>query len=470
MKRQGFALISSIVIASFLLVTVVAVSAMLTSQLRSQSLEGLSRKAFYYAEAALQDSFSAACNTGDATGIRSALLGTTPVAYDGPAKMVAGDSGSFTWIKAKPVFSGVTVVRYEFVAMGVVCDSNLSDLSSEELKAGTGYSVLSRRVVEMLTAADFASKEGNAFQYGLFGGSGVIQNGSSAYHAPEGDVDVYAGTNLTMKTSVFDDNIGVYAKGTAKIKNPDEVRVFQEGAPQVTPPPINLAYWQTQFQAFLDGTAPYNGDGVHMDTQPTDHPLVNSAIQSILRPEGAPGFKYVTPANVANLCAALAPAVPDALVWPGVDITIYQQLQSTLARTVFYVQDSASSLNATIPDHPFSGVLVCPGQLTFDAKHGINFDTTGVVFMSKGNLIFNGSGKFQGTFYTEGTFLHNGSTSELYGSVIALQGDIRFNGASKDTNLVNYAAGNTEAESQFSLTKPIGSGWSEVDLSKFSSF
>ena len=157
MKRRGFALISSIVIASFLLLTVVAVSAMLTSQLRSQSLEGLSRKAFYDAEAAFQNSFSAACNTGDTTGIRSALVGATPVAYDGPAAVVPGDIGSFTWVKAKPVFSAGSLVRYEFVAMGVVCDRSVSGLSSDQLKSGTGYSVLSRRVVKMVTAADFAS-------------------------------------------------------------------------------------------------------------------------------------------------------------------------------------------------------------------------------------------------------------------------------------------------------------------------
>lgn len=466
MKRQGFALISSIVIASFLLVTVVAVSAMLTSQLRSQSLEGLSRKAFYYAEAALQDSFSAACNTGDATGIRSALLGTTPVAYDGPAKMVAGDSGSFTWIKAKPVFSGVTVVRYEFVAMGVVCDSSLSGLSSADLKAGIGYSVLSRRVIKMLTAADFDSKDGNVFQYGLLAGSGIIQNGNSAYHAPQGPVDLYAGTNITMKTSSFDADIDIYAHGTVKVKSYSGV--LQEHADQVTLPPINLAYWQTQFKAFLDGTAPYNGNPQYMDMRPQ---LVKDAVgKYISRKSATSGYLYTTPSEVANLIAALKFDFSDRkdLFFLITDPVVYKQLQDTVSKTVFYVQDSASSLNATIPDRPFSGVLVCPGQLTFDSKSV--FDSTGAVFMSKGNLTFNGSGKFQGTFYTEGTFLHNGSTSELYGSVIALQGDIRFNGASKDTNLVNYAAGNTEAETQFSLTKPIGSGWSEVDLSKFSSF
>lgn len=469
MKRRGFALVSAVVISAFLMVAIVGVSAILTSQLRSQAQEGLSRKAFYDAEAALQRAFSAACDTGDTTGIYAALSGATPARFESAAAVVAGDSNSFTWIKAKPVFAGATLLRYEFVAEGVVCDKNVSALSSAQLKAGTGYSVLSRRVIQLQAGADFASKGGNAFDYGLFAGSGIIQNGKSSYHAPEGPVDVYAGTNINMKTSSFDAGIDIYAHGTVDVKSYSGVK--QEHAEQVTLPPIDLAYWQTQFKAFLNGTAPYDGsDPAHMNTS---SPLVRAAIASYLTGKnvtvaGYSGYLYTTAAEVAGLWQALSQPAPSG-AFGTLTATQYKQLHDTFSKTAFYVQDTASSLNATVPDHAYAGVLVCPGTLSFDGHGGPPY-STGAVFVSKGSLTFNGRGTFQGTFYTEGTFLHNGSTSELYGSVIALQGDIHFNGASKDTNLVNYAAGVTELESEFSLSDKMGSGWSEVDLSTFSGF
>lgn len=481
MKRRGFALLSAILIAAFMLAVVTGIGATLISQVRSQAQAGVSKKAFYYAETALQDSFSAACNPADSTGIRAYLLAASQSslawnkngAYAVP---VAGDARAFTWVKAKKIFdSGNKFLRYSFVAEGVVCDR--SNLTRALFVAGTGFNVVARRVIELGAGGLSAGDAGSIFNFGVFSGSGMVQKGLATYNAPLGPVTIYAGTEIDLNNTTLGPGITAIAHDTVDVK--DWTIPPEEHGRQLVAPPIDLAYWQSQFVAFLNGTTPYDGTipsgstvAQYMDTHID---AVRTAIQYYLTGKpvsvsGYSGYQYTTPLEVANLYAALAPATPTGK-FATLTTSQYKDVKDTFFRTVFYVQDSAGSLNATIPDHPYSGVLVCPGTLGFDSKSVIDPPPSGAVFMSKGDLTFNGAGKFQGTFYTEGNFIHTGNTEDFYGSIIALKGNVGLNGGGGQTfNLVNYAANDTELAMHFQAIETIGTGWSEADYLAFTGF
>ena len=224
MKRRGFALLSAILIAAFMLAIVTGIGATLASQVRSQAQAGVSKKAFYYAEAALQESFSAACNSAD-TGIRPRLLGNPepphpvlPQAWPGQPGQIPADIRAFTWVKAKPVFdSGNKLLRYELIAEGVVCDRDVSTLSSDELRAGTVFNVLARRVITLAASGLSVSKQGSVFDYGLFAGLNITQNGHSDYQGNPSGIDIYSDGDISMNGGTTLYGIDVYAHGTVDV-------------------------------------------------------------------------------------------------------------------------------------------------------------------------------------------------------------------------------------------------------------
>jgi type II secretory pathway pseudopilin PulG len=482
MKRPGFALLAAILIAAFLLAAMAGIGATLTSQVRSQAQAGSSRTAFYGAEAALQHAFLAACNTSDTdptyAGIHAYLAaGSSPLAWQ---KVVLGsDPRTFTWVKAKPIFGtgkdDSTVLRYEFVAEGVVCDRVIT---ASQASAGTGFNVVARRVIKLVASGLSAQDAGSVFNFGMFAGSSISQTGKSAFNGSPRKVSIYSGGSFTMTSGASSvSNIDVSAHGTITVKGTLTQSSELEHARELTAPVIDLAYWQGQFNAFLGGSQPYDGSDSqnYMNTaalfngEVSSTDLVKNHIQKILghpAPASDPtGNKYARPQDVATLCADLAGTAPSGAL-AGMDLSVYQQLQKTLFRTVFYVED-AGLLNATIPGGDVSGVLVCPGTLTFTTKDV----GSGAVYLSKGDLTFNGSGTIMGTFYTDGSqYTSHGSTPTLVGSIIAPRGSITFDGANKDVTFQNFAFGNTELDEHFQAVEAMSSGWSETDYTAFTTF
>jgi hypothetical protein len=490
--RPGFALVTVIVLSAFLLVSIIGVGTVLTSQLQSQSQQVLSRKALYYAEAALQECFSAACDPNNTT-IRTKLLnGTT---YTGSWAR-SGDTGSvlsiiapddkqsFTVVKAKPVTVNSNK-DFQFIAMAVICDHDISDLSVSDLQNGIGYTVLSRRIVQLGATGLSVPGGMSTFKYGMFAGTGIIQNGNSSYTAPlssqSDPLYIYAGDSVNMKVTTFTGYVDIAAHNTINIGGGDNTTLAPHSA-EMALPPINLAYQQSQFVAFLLGLPPYDGDttvkqdadgntytdaGLYMDT--AHHSIagiINHYIpfQSV-NISGYPLYFYTTPAQVSTLWHDLSNRTG---YFTSLDNATWQQLVNTFAHTTFYVQDSATSLNATIGSDQYNGVMVIPGSLNY-SNGAANAYTTAGVFLCNKNITFNGSGVYQGTFYTQGSFTQNGSTKGFYGSIIAGTGDIRLNG--KGTiDLINYASGNLLLEDGFKVGLAAQSGWSETDLSAWTSF
>lgn len=524
-RRLGFALVSAVVIAAFLMTAVVGVSTILVSQLRSQSQQALSRKALYYAEAALQECFSAACDTGDTTGIRAALVGgdkgNNPPPQSYPVlwtctrsgdsgsvlnSIAPGDKQSFTVVQAKPVTQG-----YQFIAMAVICDRDISGLTATELQSGSKYTVLARRIVQMGATGLSVPGGTSAFNYGMFAGSGVIQNGSSGYAAPYSTaldpLLIYAGATVDMHTTAFTGFVDVAAHSTVDVNKttnsgtiPGTNTTLAPHSAQLTLPSIDLAYWQSQFKAFLTGGPPYDGDtatkldasgntytdaDTYMDTKHNGvADLVANyipATQLVTAPDPTgtydfSTFQYATPSEVVQLWSDLSSHSGSfaSLYADETDHLTWQQLVKTFAHTVFYVQDSATSLDETIaadkqaPCPQYNGVLVCPGTLYSNCNEAPQYSTAGVFLCNEG-ITFDGSGTYQGTFYTTKGFRQNGSTKGFYGSIIAGTGNIDLNG-SADVTLVNYAAGNLQLEGSFKVGVAAQSSWAEVDLPAWTAF
>lgn len=488
LKRQGFALISAILIVAFMLAMVAGIGATLTSQMRSQAQAGVSKKAFYYAEAALQEAFLAACNSADETGIRTYLLNpsNSSLAWNENgvyASRVVGDARAFTWVKAKPVFTvddhghnTTTVLRYEFIAEGVICDSALT---ASQVSSGTGFNVLARRVITLAASGLSVAKQGSVFKYGLFGGGSIAQNGNSNYKGDPPGINIYSAGNITMNGGTTLTDINVFAHGTVNANVTDGT--IEAHARELTVAPIDFAYWQSQFVAFLKGTSPYDGIipagsavGEHMDTSDVK---VRTAISKYLigKASGVEepfGYLYTTPGEVAALWTALSSVTqpetgPFSLSEGGISEDQYAQLHGTFSTTVFYVEDFAGGLNVTIPPSDVRGVLVCPGGMTLNAKGNGGAEA---VFICSGDLTFNGKGFFIGTFYTDGdaAFTQNGSGT-VHGSIIAPNGRITFNGK-EDVTLVNFAEGNVELDEQFQSIETMSSGWAEADYGAFKTF
>lgn len=498
-KRVGFALVTAVVISAFLMTAIVGVSTVLVSQLRIQSQAGLSRKALYYAEAALQKYYQDACNKAATTDIRTALL-NSPYYYSSLTssysswssdsevvyKIAPDDTQSFTWVKAKQITGG-----YQFIAMGVVCNNKVSDLgyaTLQDIASGTGaagYTVLARRVVQ-LPASGLSIPEYSPFKYGLFAGSVITQHGSSTYKAPESLesdlLGIYAGDYLLMRNTTFSNYVDVGAHNTVIVGS-----AWKESphSAQLTLSPVDLAFWQAQFQDFLSGNGVYSGtDSTHMNTNDLK---VKAAIAEYLtgKPVGSgepSGYLYTTPGEVAALWAALSSSTqpptqpgsgPFSLSEGGISADQYAQLRNTFNTTVFYVQDSATVSGASIDEqNVYNGVLVSGGSLS--CSTGVH-DTISSdllvrpVFISADDLTFNGSGVYQGSFYTSGNFTQNGSIKGLSGSIIAATGSITIDG-SAGVSLINYAAGNIQLENGFHVSVTAQSGWREADLSTFSAF
>lgn len=489
-KRVGFALVTAVVISAFLMTAIVGVSTVLVSQLRIQSQVGLSRKALYYAEAALQKYYQDACNEAATADIRTALL-NSPYYYSSLTssyswssdsevvyKIAPGDTQSFTWVKAKQITGG-----YQFIAMGVVCNNKVSDLGYATLQAiasGTGaagYTVLARRVVQ-LPASGLSIPEYSPFKYGLFAGSVITQHGSSTYKAPESSesdpLGIYAGDYLLMRNTTFSNYVDVGAHNTVIVGS-----AWQESphSAQLTLSPVDLAFWQAQFQNFLNGNGVYSGtDSTHMNTSDLG---VRTAIGMYLtgKPVGLgepSGYLYTTPGEVAALWAALNSSTqPSSGPFSGISAAKYAQLHNTFNTTVFYVQDSATVSGASIDEqNEYNGVLVSGGSLSCssDVHDTISSDPlVRPVFISADDLTFNGAGVYQGSFYTSGNFTQNGRIDGLSGSIIAATGSITING-SAGVSLINYAAGNIQLENGFHVSVTAQSGWREADLSTFSAF
>jgi len=473
LKRQGFALLSAILIAAFMLAIVAGIGATLAAQMRAQAQAGVSKEAFYYAEAALQEAFLAACNSADNPEIRTYLLNPSKasLAWNENGVSVAhvsSDVRAFTWVKAKVVSS-----KYEFIAEGVVCDRDVHALSATQLGAGTGFNVLARRVITLTASGLSETKQGSVFKYGLFGGGDIAQNGNSDYVGVPSGIGIYADGNITMNGGTTLTGINVFAHGTVNVNLVDGTK--EAHARELTVAPIDFVYLQSQFVAFLNGTAPYDGTVVqHMNTSDGK---VQTAIGKYLtgKAGGAEepfGYLYTTPGEVAALWAALSPATqpatgPFSLLGGGISEAQYTQLHGTFSTTVFYVQDAAGSLKATIPPNDVSGVLVCPGALAFNAKGSMG---SGAVFICEGNLTFDGKGIFVGTFYTDGNaiFTQNGSGT-VKGSILAPNGSITFNGK-EEVTLVNFAEGNFELDEHFQAVETLSSGWAEADDGAFKAF
>lgn len=499
-KRVGFALVTAVVISAFLMTAIVGVSTVLVSQLRIQSQAGLSRKALYYAEAALQKYYQDACNEAATADIRTALL-NSPYYYSSLTssyswssdsevvyKIAPGDTQSFTWVKAKQITGG-----YQFIAMGVVCNNSISGLAYGTLQAiangtgPTGYTVLARRAVQLPTSG-LSIPQYSPFKYGMFAGSGILQTGNSDYSAPgtspSNVLGVYAGDRVVMKETTFSGCVDVGAHNTVNVKS--AYLTSPHGA-QLTLSAVDLAFWRTQFKDFVNGTGVYGGsttpEGDTSRYMDTSDAKVRTAIGKYLIGKaggsGEPsGYLYTTPGEVAALWAALSLSTqpgsgPFSLSGGGISAAQYTQLNSHFLTTVFYVRDSATSLDATLAtEHgtcpQYNGVLVSPGSMLM--LSGANtISSTGAVFICEGDITFDGSGDYQGTFYTQGSFTQNGSTKHFSGSIIAGSGSVDLHG-SGNISLINYAAGNIQLENGFHVSVTAQSGWREADLSTFSAF
>jgi len=514
--RQGFALITAVVISAAILATIVGIATLTVRETRVQAEQNASDQALAVAERGLADVVSR-LRTDQVIALPDSVPWEPSFSY-GTTGTVNLSGHAFYWVKVVPKGAANTDRDYEIYAAGFIAGENISGKTSGQLKdlAADSTKVLARRVVQV--TGTMSSSGPSAFDYGMFTGTSFSMVGSKdlANVTAAGTLGIYATQDITMTSNHTLTDLQLYAEHAIDASGVTVVAVPPTTPPPTlasishpnwpstaTFPPLDLEKYMHLFDAFVAGTAPFDGhpvfdsNGVQTNVGYPD--LSNATVRNaVLAAMGNPQSNNVTVGGqthhfviqdnqnwLSNYTAkvvaldTVTDTPPGTLPGTLPSLTLNQRiaLKSTLSKSVFYVRTSATNENVKWQsDREYlAGVIVCSGTVDFTGCPDFA-DGQKAAILAQGNIDIAGSTSgntaARGIFYSEGEVKYTGS-GWFDGQLIS-QDTIRFTG-SGDVTFEKYSSmfGNllpggdtTTVVNGFSQNP---SGWTEKDWSKFQS-
>lgn len=458
--RQGFALITAVVIGAAILATIVGIATLTVRETRVQAEQSVSDQALAMAERGLADVVSQFRATDQALAEKVIALEDNTVwelpPSSGTGGTVSPGGHAFYWVKVVPQVPQDTRRDYVIYAVGFIVRPVISSsTTSIELKtlAASSTDVIARRVVKLIGTMSLKTPGSWAFDYGMFTGDTFKLGGSKDLTnvTTDGTLGLYAKQNITMNSNHTLTNLELYAE---RAINADGVTVV--AVPPTTPPPtlasisnpnhttdpinfpsLDLEKYMDWFDAFIAGGYPFDG------SEPTYPDLSNSDVMSaVLSALGNPQnnlvtvagqqHHFVTPTWLSNYAdKVVSGTLPGLSSDPILSSEQKSALKSTLSKSVFYVRNSVGGADAKWQSDraDLAGIIVCSGQVTFTgcpyfadgqeaailAKGDINIeggtkgDPVRGIFYSEGGVKYTGGGSFEGQVISQDTVDWGGS-------------------------------------------------------------
>ena len=422
--REGFALITAVVISAAILATIVGIATLTVRETRVQAEQNLSDQALAVAERGLADVVSRFKT--DKTPFVTDFIKNYDVnrVWELPPSSgtVSAGGHAFYWVKVKVLQKGTAANpegKYEVYAAGFIAGESVSGKSSEQLKAlaADRTKVLARRVVQLTAEGNVDVTLGtlgspgspaipgspgspeipaipaippsppdgtSAFDYGLFTGVNFEMSGSKnlANLSTGGTSGIYAAGNIEPITGspTFSD-LQLYAEGSidkdvAKmLAGSSEVHPGYNVSPKPTFPDLNFEEYMDWFDAFVAGTAPF--DGSKAGYPDLSNATVRSAVLAALgNPENnnvtvdGQSHHFVTPTALSSytnqvVSGSFVKSVMSTVPVEAIPALI--ALPSTLSKSVFYVRTSVTDPNVTWQSNReyLAGVIVSSGNIKF---------------------------------------------------------------------------------------------------------
>jgi hypothetical protein len=483
--RQGFALITAVVISAALLATIVGIATLTVQETRSQAQQGVSGEALAIAERGLSDAVTQ-LRAGGTLATKVTALADTATAQLAPSSgtggTVSSTGHSFYWVMIQAHNAPTATNRYYSIyAAGFIVGPVISSYTSAQLKtlATSTTDVLARRVVQVTGTIGSTTVPGQgggstAFDYGVFTGTNLTISGSGAVtNGTPPTSGVFSANNITVSGSGAVTDVQLYAQATIShtgsgAVTPADLHPSYTSATMPTFPTLNLSAYMNLFDEFVAGTAPFDGSVANYPD--LSNLTVRSAVLTALGPPttvtvSGKSHYFVTPTNLSTYISAV---VSGNGALAGLTSAQKTALKSTLCNSVFYVRDSATSANATWGGSNainLAGVIVCSGDATFSGSGAIGLAIANEPFaiLDVGVIRISGSGAVNGgIFYDEGADPVTGlgfiSGSGAFQGQLICQNNVQVTGSGADTliNYVNYAS----ASSAFGNLLPGGSATS----------
>lgn len=471
--RQGFALITAVVISAAILATIVGIATLTVRETRVQAEQNASDQALAVAERGLADVVSR-LRTDQALATTVIGLGDNVHWEPTPSSGTVSPGGhAFYWVKVVPRGTPNPNRNYEIYAAGFIAGENISGKTSDQLKdlAADSTKVLARRVVQV--TGTMSSSGPSAFDYGMFTGTSFSMVGSKdlANVTAAGTLGIYATQDITMTSNHTLSNLQLYAEHAIDASGVSVVAVPPTTPPPTlasishpnwpstaTFPPLDLEKYMDLFDAFVAGKAPFGGpvmDSLGVQTNVGYPDLSNATVRNaVLTALGNPQnnnvtvggqvHHFVTPASLSTYTDLVVNGTLPGLSSDPVVLSQQKSaLKSTLSKSVFYVRTSATNENVKWQsDREYlAGVIVCSGTVDFTgcpdfadgqvaailARGDIDIAGSTVgdtasrgIFYSEGEVKYTGSGWFDGQLISQDTIRFTGSgdvTFEKYSSM-----------------------------------------------------
>jgi len=444
--RQGFALITAVVISAAILATIVGIATLTVRETRVQAEQNASDQALAVAERGLADVVSR-LRTDQALATTVIGLGDNVHWELTPSSGTMSPGGhAFYWVKVVPQGAPNPNRNYEIYAAGFIVRPVISSsTTSSQLKAlaASPTNTIARRVVQV-TGTMVSSLGPSAFDYGMFTGTSFSMVGSKDLAnvttvTTAGTSGIYATQDITMTSNHTVTDLNLYAEHAIDVGGVTMVNsISYPHYPSTTTfPTLDLEKYMDLFDAFVAGTAPFDGNTA--DYPDLSNALVRSAVLTALgNPQnnkvtvGGQVHHFVTPASLSSYADQVALSIPLSIPASSLSSVQMIALKRTLSKSVFYVRNSVGDPDAKWQSDRanLAGVIVCAGNVTFTGCPDFASGQVAAV-LAQGNIDIAGSTSgntaARGIFYSEGEVKYTGS-GWFEGQIIS-QDTVRFTGS-----------------------------------------
>ena len=442
-KRKGVALVIVLLLSAFMLGVIALIMTLTDYSYKAQSAVLSSDKALTVAEGGTSKLINELRTDRNGTATMFSNMVPYDVAEIGPELV---DNYSFYWIKLvceypiKELGGGKREFTFDTYVLGGISKTDISNLNSEQLKTAI---VDSRRIVHLTIVGDTdvttqvilnpptagdTTMNNSIFNYGFFtGGSFSLAGGCDVTNAStgsqKGNIYTSGGFSCTGShtfTKVYINTKNGSSNTTKGIKQlvgypaGTTVNGIQTWVDEMTPPTINYSFYQNMFQAFVNGTYPYNGTVANYPN--TSNPQLNTQLKTLLFPGGMGSYTYavaddpinptstrpyyyVTPTNLQNFCQT---------VQENINIPPYNTFgdYTKMNAACFYVRPQSTtgttpgsiSLGST---NYLAGTIVTPDDVSFQGQTSQPAGST-VSLLTGGNITITGGSDLTGVFYASG--------------------------------------------------------------------
>jgi len=453
--RQGFALITAVVIGAAILATIVGIATLTVRETRVQAEQSVGDQALAMAERGLADVVTQFRATDQTLAKTVIALGDNAVwelpPSSGTGGTVSPGGHAFYWVKVVPQVPQDTRRDYVIYAAGFIVRPDVRPPFSTDLKtlAVSTTDVIARRIVQLTGTMSSKSPGSWAFDYGMFTGDTFTLGGSKDLTnvTTDGTLGIYAKRDITMNSNHTLTNLELYAEGAIHVDGVTVVggegTVASISNPNYTPkdsmnfPNLDLEKYMDWFDAFTAGEYPFDGsEPGYPDLR--DATLRSAVLSALGNPQNnlvtvaGQQHHFVTPASLSNYAdKVVSGTLPGLSSDPILSSEQKSALKSTLSKSVFYVRNSVGDADAKWQSDraDLAGIIVCSGQVTFTgcpyfadgqeaailAKGDINIeggtkgDPVRGIFYSEGGVKYTGGGSFEGQVISQDTVDWGGS-------------------------------------------------------------